>query len=212
MRKTKNHKSNFCKLFLAVGLAFAGCSTFALTSKHVSGEATVLDFDWRPASELPGEIQNSRILSRWKRNFSADVRGWAEFDLDGDSRTKDVIIDDFDFPSGGRAFLLLSKRWGVWHELASFRGAPVFSERDEGNFPELQVYWRSGDIRVIRLKMKNDRYVRIDEYTIPRMINNECFYRQWQEFNLAGRCKPRPSPCGCRVRSYGSPTPEPDPR
>lgn len=183
MRKTNSHKSNFCKLVFAVGLAFAGCTTLALTSKHASGEATVLDFDWKPASELPGEIQKSRILSRWKKNFAANVREWAEFDLDGNSRTRDVIIDEFDFPSGGRAFLLLSKRRGVWHELAAFRGAPIFSERDGGKHPELQIYWRVGDIILTRLKLKENKYKYFDEYTIPRIIHDECFYRKWQTLN-----------------------------
>lgn len=95
-----------------------------------------------------------------------------------------MIIDEWDFPSGGRAFLLLSKKsGGPWRELAAFRGAPIFSDRDTAGFPELQVYWRSGDIGITRLRLKNGRYYRIDEYTVPRVIHDECFYRKWQVLN-----------------------------
>ena len=143
--------------------AYFSTSAIALTSLHVSGEATVLDFNWKSAGEIPADIIQSQSFKRWKRNFAADARGWAEFDLDGSDQTRDVIIDDWDFPSGGRAFLLLSKKLGgTWRELAAFRGAPIFSERDSAGFPELQVYWRSGDIGVTRLRFKRGRYHRVD--------------------------------------------------
>jgi hypothetical protein len=169
--------------FLLVFVCFS-TSALALTTKYASGEATVLDFDWKPIAEISLDIAQSKPLTRWKKKFSSELRGWAEFDLDGSDRTREVIIDEWDFPSGGRAFLLMRKRLGGnWEELASFRGAPIFSERDTVGYPELQVYWRSGDIVVTRMRMKNGRYYRIDEYTIPRMINDECFYRRWQVLN-----------------------------
>lgn len=169
--------------FLLVFVCFS-TSALALTTKYASGEATVLDFDWKPIAEISLDIAQSKPLTRWKKKFSSESRGWAEFDLDGSDRTREVIIDEWDFPSGGRAFLLMRKRLGGnWEELASFRGAPIFSERDTVGYPELQVYWRSGDIVVTRMRMKNGRYYRIDEYTIPRMINDECFYRRWQVLN-----------------------------
>ena len=159
-------------------------SSIALTTKYSSGEATVLDFYWRPVTEIPVDIARSKPFTRWKKNFAAEPRGWAEFDLDGSDRTREVIIDEWDFPSGGRAFLLLRKRLGgTWQELAAFRGAPIFSDRDTSGFPELQVYSRSGDIGITRLRLKNGRYYRIDEYTVPRVINDECFYRKWQVLN-----------------------------
>ena len=159
-------------------------SAIALTTKYASGEATVLDFDWKPIAEISVDIAQSKPFMRWKENFAAEPRGWAEFDLDGSDRTREVIIDERDFPSGGRAFLLLSKKsGGPWRELAAFRGAPIFSDRDTSGFPELQVYWRSGDIGITRLRIRNGRYFRVDEYTIPRVISDECFYRKWQVLN-----------------------------
>lgn len=170
------------KLFL-VFVCFSA-SSIALTSAHVTGEATVLDFDWKPVTEMPADIVRSESFTRWKKNFAAEPRGWAEFDLDGSDRTREVIIDEWGFPSGGRAFLLLSKKsGGSWRELAAFRGAPIFSDRDTSGFPELQVYWRSDDIGITRLRIRNGRYSRVDEYTIPRVINDECFYRKWQVLN-----------------------------
>ena len=140
-------------------LAYFSTSAIALTSLHVSGEATVLDFNWKSAGEIPADVVQSKPFKRWKKNFVADARGWAEFDLDGSDRTREVIIDERDFPSGGRAFLLLRKKsGGPWRELAAFRGAPIFSDRDTAGFPELQVYWRSGDIGITRLRLKNGRY------------------------------------------------------
>ena len=169
---------------IAFIVLFLPATATELTSKSVLGEATAQDFKWRPATEMPADIAYSKTLNRWKKNFSAEPRGWAEFDLDGSDRTREVIIDEWDFPSGGRAFLLLSKKsGGPWRELAAFRGAPIFSERDTAGFPELQVYWRSGDIGMTRLRLKNGRYYRIGEYTIPRVINDECFYRRWQVLN-----------------------------
>lgn len=159
-------------------------SVFALAARAAIGEATVLDFEWKPAAEISADIALSKPFTRWKKDFAAEPRGWAEFDLDGSDRTREVIIDEWDFPSGGRAFLLLSKKsGGPWRELAAFRGAPIFSDRDATGFPELQVYWRLGDIGVTRLRMKNGRYNRIDEYTIPRVMHDECFYRKWQVLN-----------------------------
>lgn len=94
--------------FVLIEVVFS-TSSVALTSKHFSGEATVLDFDWKPVEEIPVDIIQSRSLKNRKKSFAADPRGWAEFDLDGSDRTCDVIIDEWNFPSGGRAFLLLRK-------------------------------------------------------------------------------------------------------
>lgn len=176
-----NMKNLYSVAFIVI---FSPASAIALTSKSVSGEATVHDFEWRTSAEMPVDIAYSKSINRWKKNFSAEPRGWAEFDLDGSDQTREVIIDEWDFPSGGRAFLLLRKKpGGPWRELAAFRGAPIFSYRDTTGFPELQVYWRSGDIGMTRLRLRNGRYYRIDEYTIPRVINDECFYRKWQVLN-----------------------------
>jgi hypothetical protein len=147
----------------------------------------VSDLKWKSAAAMPRNLLNAPVLKRWMAEFAAVPSQFAEIDIDGNEKTREFLIADGDFPSSGRAFLLVSQSSkSTWVELVGFRGAPIFTAINRmGQSMNLQVYSRrAGDMWVSHFRRNTGRYIHIDERYVPRIFSTECSHRLWQQLNL----------------------------
>jgi hypothetical protein len=166
-----------------VALLFS-CGIFS--GAALSGEITVLDLEWFPASDLPRSAKTGSAIASWSREFAATPAKFSFLDLNGDGKLE-ILVADSDFPSSGRAFILLSMmRNGKWMKIAEFRGAPIFSrQNDAGAFSDLLIYSRSaGTMYQVHLKFTGKSYRLKSSNAVPQVIYTENLHCLWQNLNL----------------------------
>ena len=151
-----------------------------------SREITVSDLLWSDANQLPINLRKSKAVREWMKNLGDSRINWiAPIDIDDSSQTTEFLIASSYGGSGGRNFLLVgSEKKGPWRELAAFLGAPVFVREKPKNPPNLQVYYRNGDMWVLNYVYSHGKYNIHSSLIIPEVFVTECFYRRWQQLNL----------------------------
>ena len=165
-------------------IAYHAC-TFA-ADFGVRREVTVENIDWIKPDFLPRDIEKSSVLKDWIRTlYGEPIRAFAEINTDCDKSTREILIASSYGGSGGRNFLLISKRSGQpWREGATIFGAPVFVGVNRESYA-LQVYYRRhGEMFVRYHDFNNYRYRLKYEKKVPTSLIDECFYRNWQRLNL----------------------------
>jgi len=176
-------------LVLSLSLLFncVWSQTLIWGERRSSAEIIVSDLRWKSAADMPRDLLNASVLKRWMAEFAAVPSQFAEIDIDGNEKTREVLIADGDFPGSGRAFLLVSQSSkSIWVELVGFRGAPIFTATNRlGQSMDLQVYSRrAGDMWISHFRRNRGRYVHIGERYVPRIFSTECSHRLWQQLNL----------------------------
>ncbi len=172
-------------LFLVIYTILYYSCTFA-ADFGARREVTVEDLEWIKPEFLPREIETSSVLKDWIRTlYGEPIRAFAEINTDGDKSTREILIASSYGGSGGRNFLLISKRSGQpWREGATIFGAPVFVGVNRDSYA-LQVYYRRhGEMFVRYHDFNNYRYIFKHEEKVPASLIDECFYRNWQQLNI----------------------------
>lgn len=172
--------------FLLFFSAYAGTLPRSF-HEPASTELTVSDLNWQVPDQLPQGIRKSRAYQTWLKNVGNEQPAWfATIDIDGNEKTKEILIASSLSGSGGRNFLLIlhTKKKG-WNELATIFGAPIFMKSKPSGFADLQTYHRNGLEMWLQLfKYSNGKYKFLTETLIPRAIVTECFYQRWLQLNL----------------------------
>jgi len=188
----QNKYKNACKVLLATIVL---CTTqISKAERHLpphfeepnNREITTTNLRWRDANQLPSDIRKSKAVSAWMKNLGDSEIAWfAQIDIDDRKQTTEFLIASSDGGSGGRNFLLIgSEKKGPWRQLAAFLGAPIFVMEDPKKPLTLQVYYRSGDMWLLKHVYSNGKYKFHSSSKIPEVFVTECFYRRWQQLNL----------------------------
>ena len=190
-------------LFLLFLLFISNCvwaQTLTWGERRSSTEIIVSDLKWTSSALMPKNLRSDPVVKRWMSRFAAEPDQFAEIDIDNNERTREILIADGDFPSGGRAFLLLSQTSSSnWVELLGFRGAPIFTGLNRpGKSMDLQVYSRdAGDMWVSYFKRKTDKYFYKGDQYVPRIFSTKCSHLLWQQLNLLKIARKNECDGGC---------------
>ncbi len=188
----QNKYKNACKVLLAS--IFLCITQASHAEKYLrppfeepsSGEIVATNLRWRDAIQLPIDIRKSKAVSVWMKNIGDSEIAWfAPIDIDDSKQTTEFLIASSYGGSGGRNFLLIgSEKKGPWRELAAFLGAPIFVLEDPKKPLTLQVYYRKGEMWLLKHVYSRGKYRFHSSLIVPSNILTQCSYRRWQQLNL----------------------------
>lgn len=159
----------------------------------VNAQPSVQAFDMEVTTSMLGWSQNelgernvhiSNALKKWKKEFSEEKNYFAEIDIDGD-KANEMIIAGGDFPTRGRAYLLLKKQSGKWVSIAYWRGGFIFHKESIGvKIYDLHTFEKiNGEMYYSKNKFKNGKYINDFATLMPRTLYDSTFYDKWKILN-----------------------------
>ncbi len=178
------------KIIIALCLALFSVYANSLSKtfhEPSSTEITVSDLNWQMPDQLPQDIRKSMVYRNWLHSVNDEPPAWfTNIDVDGNLKTRELLIASSLSGAGGRNFLLIAKaKSGQWSELASIFGAPILMKTKPTGYAELQTYHRNGlELWMRTFKISNGKYIIQTEALIPRAIVTESFYQRWLQLNL----------------------------
>lgn len=183
------------KLFASFFLLFSAYANSLPKSFHEPSttEITVSDLNWQVPDQLPQDIRKSKAYKNWIKSVNDEPLAWfASIDVDGNPKTRELLIASSLSGSGGRNFLLIAQtKKKEWNQLATIFGAPIFIKSKPNGYADLQTYHRNGLEMWLQLfKYSNGKYKMQTATLIPRVIVTECFYQRWLQLNLLESSQP----------------------
>ena len=174
------------RFFLSIALFVSfGMASSQPAVQAYDYEITPMMLTWKNLSDGKLGIQKLNAYKSWSKDFAANdpyVR-YAEVDLNADG-VKEVIVADSDFPTRGRAFLILQKQSGKLVPITFFRGGFILTRNDMKKYFKLHIFEKDyGVMTFYELQYKQAKYRLTFETELPRTIYDEGFYAKWQYLN-----------------------------
>lgn len=154
-----------------------------IKERTFNNELIPSNLKWEVVGNSNFEPIRSRDFKKWASFWESDrVHAFSKIDLTGDN-SPEIVVTNNDFPSGGRAFLILEKKGNLWVSIAEYQGGTIFAAADIKKGYAINVYGKVGDFYFMELRYNGNKFVKTHQHTIPDIWITKDFVDRWQTIN-----------------------------
>ena len=127
-------------IFVYFFALFSHNSLGQIKERTFNNELIPSNLKWQPVTPRSFEPINSKVFKNWANFWEPDREHvFSKLDLTGDGHPEYIITNN-DFPSGGRAYLILEKKGAKWESIADYQGGTIFAASNVKKGYSLHVY------------------------------------------------------------------------